>query len=401
MINTTETGISEDRESSAQGLFAALIQEELSTILLSTPFRRSKQSREFLQYIVDRTLSGNGESLKERVIGVEVFRRQADYDTSADPIVRSRAIEVRKRLAQYYLGEGEHAPIRIEISPGAYHASFVTPSESVDLPSIRSVEISSPQIPEEIALTTSAPSVGASKPTRTLRFSFGGVSILLVVTALLAIAIPSALMRRGTAMDQFWSPLFNGAKPLLIYTGSLQWGNSFITAGDLSASVKVGALLSHDQESFDIRSGDDISFEDLRQFPTVLIGCLNNRWTMFVNDDLQLGCLIDKVPMIEERTGAMRQWTSIRSSDGTLQADYALVTRLVSSKMGQPLIAIAGITDSGTRAAAEFITNKQQMAELVMSAPKGWEKKNMQFVLQTKVVNKIPSTTSVVAVRYW
>jgi hypothetical protein len=69
--------------------------------------------------------------------------------------------------------------------------------------------------------------------------------------------------------------------------------------------------------------------------------------------------------------------------------------------MGQPLIALAGLTDSGTRAAAEFVTSKQSLGELAKSAPKGWEHKNIQLVLKTKVVNQIPSDTTVVAVHYW
>ena len=54
----------------------------------------------------------------------EVFGRRVDYDTNEDPIVRARAAEVRKRLAQYYVGEGMAALIRIEICPGSYLATF-------------------------------------------------------------------------------------------------------------------------------------------------------------------------------------------------------------------------------------------------------------------------------------
>ena len=52
-----------------------------------------------LRYVVEQTLSGNEENLKERTLGVEVFRRSPDYDTNLDPVVRLSAGEVRKRLA--------------------------------------------------------------------------------------------------------------------------------------------------------------------------------------------------------------------------------------------------------------------------------------------------------------
>src|ERR1035437_9889721 len=107
-----------------QEAIAALVQKALSEVLKSTPFRSSKQSQQLLQYIVDQTLAGHAELLKERVIGAEVFGRPPDYDTNEDPIVRGRAAEVRKRLAQYYVDEGHRCPIRVEISPGSYHATF-------------------------------------------------------------------------------------------------------------------------------------------------------------------------------------------------------------------------------------------------------------------------------------
>lgn len=399
--NIVETVIAADRGANAQGRLASNVQQELAAILESAPFKKSKQSREFLQYIVEQTLEGNVESLKERLIGIEVFGRSANYDTSADPVVRSRATEVRKRLAQYYLSEGAHAPIRIEISPGSYLASFSNHSEPADSSSNEALDAQVSRIPVEIPVVPVALDAPSIRSTEPARFRIKRLPALLGVALLLIITIPSFWMSRRSAIDQFWQPLVVGGRPLLIYTGAVQFRSSFITPGDLAASVKVASLLSRDRESFDIRSGDDVTFDDLRQSPTVLIGCLNNQWTQFVNDDLQFGCLIDQVPMIKERSGAGRQWIPTRSSDGKLQSDYALVTRLVFSKTGQPLIAIAGINDSGTRAAAEFITNDEQVGELIKSAPKGWNKENIQFVLQTKVVNNIPSTSTVVAVRYW
>lgn len=404
MSGAVEALISEERTVKPQQLSALTIQDELLAIFESAPFRKSEQSRNFLKYIVKQTLSGNTEALKERVIGIEVFRRPSDYDTSTDPIVRSRATDVRKRLAQYYVGEGAHAAIRIELSPGSYQASFSCPSELTGgaLDPGRAKDEFSRSISEiSVDEAVDLPDVASAKLVRSARIQHLSSPVLWGVAALAITAISFLWFQRASAIDQFWKPLFGGAKPLLIYTGSVKFGNTYITVGDLSASVRTASLFSRDGEKFDIRAGDDITFDDLRQFPAVLIGCLNNHWTMAINDDLQFGCLDDKVPMIEERSGARRQWTSIRMPDGTLQVDYALVTRLISSKTGQPLVAIAGITDTGTRAAAEFITSSSKLTQLTRSAPKQWENQNMQFVLQTKVINNTPSTSTVVAVRYW
>src|SRR5579871_2587409 len=85
----------------ANELTGPRIREELDRILASPEFRTSKRSQEFLRYVVEHTLQGESDLLKERTIGVDVFGRPADYDPSDDATVRVRAGEVRKRLGLY------------------------------------------------------------------------------------------------------------------------------------------------------------------------------------------------------------------------------------------------------------------------------------------------------------
>jgi len=81
----------------------------------------SKRLRVFLQFVVQESLdSGDDGPPKERTLGVAVFGRKVDYDTSADPIVRVTATELRKKLAEYYYEEGHNDEIRIELPPGSY-----------------------------------------------------------------------------------------------------------------------------------------------------------------------------------------------------------------------------------------------------------------------------------------
>jgi hypothetical protein len=83
-----------------------------------------------LRYIVEHSLAHEEDMLRERMIGINVFRRPSDYDSGNDPIVRARAAEVRKRLAQYYLhGEGASEDIRIEVPSGSYKAVFAMCNE--------------------------------------------------------------------------------------------------------------------------------------------------------------------------------------------------------------------------------------------------------------------------------
>ena len=78
--------------------------------------------------MVQRALSGELETLSERMIGVELFGRPADYDTSNDAVVRVRAAEVRKRLAQYYK-EATQPPVVSNFRPGPMCRSSIGPTD--------------------------------------------------------------------------------------------------------------------------------------------------------------------------------------------------------------------------------------------------------------------------------
>src|SRR6202046_4215893 len=98
--------------------------KELTRVLSCHEFRSSKRSQEFLRYVVEHTLAGQADMLKERTIGIEVFGRSTSYEPSDDATVRVKAGDVRKRLGLYYAEEGAHNPVRIELPPGTYVPEF-------------------------------------------------------------------------------------------------------------------------------------------------------------------------------------------------------------------------------------------------------------------------------------
>src|SRR5215469_471589 len=100
------------------------VREELARILNSQEFRSSHRSKEFLTYVVENTLAGHGDSLKERTIGIDVYGRPASYDPADDATVRVKAGEVRKRLDRYYVSEGRADHLRIELPAGTYTPVF-------------------------------------------------------------------------------------------------------------------------------------------------------------------------------------------------------------------------------------------------------------------------------------
>src|ERR1700678_3598774 len=103
---------------------AAAVREQLKRLLAHPLFTNSKRSRVLLAYTVEKTLLGHAHELKERTIGVEAFGREPSYDVNLDPVVRTTAAEVRKRLIQYYYSPDHAGELVIELPLGSYVPSI-------------------------------------------------------------------------------------------------------------------------------------------------------------------------------------------------------------------------------------------------------------------------------------
>jgi hypothetical protein len=438
----------ESEETSQQALapqevLASRIRVTLAEIMNSSPFRSSKQSQEVLRYIVDKSLSGHAELLKERVIGVEVFGRRLDYDTNADPIVRARVAEVRKRLALFYQTEHGNA-VRISIPPGSFKAVFEQIDRTpVPLPSAPSRGPELDQTPAEPAVW-SPPHEVLEHDLRQSAAGFRAPRWWIVTVAVVAMLIVAILYffpsSESRALNHFWSPILDNPHTALIYVGGnavyqlspsyldsyyqqhprsqteemgfesyiqLPPGtkidaqdlypakDTFVTIGDLAAITKIESLLVRRNRQFDIRYGGDVTYGDLRQSPTILVGAHNNSWTLTMTENFRF--VFSGRNAIVDRSDPQRRWSTTPS----FTEDYAIVSRILNSKTGTTMIAVAGVGYAGTQAAAEFITNPQSVSGLAKSLPKGWEKKNLQFVLHTSVTNQLPGPPDVVAVYSW
>ena len=443
MGRVLESDETSQQGSAPQEVPSARIQEALAEMMISSPFRASKQSQELLQYIVDKSLSGHAELLKERVIGIEVFGRRPDYDTNADPIVRARVAEVRKRLALYY--QTEHGKgVRISVPHGSFKATFeridrnpvpLSPASSPTPELSRSpAEAGMPAIPREVLKPDLKPAPAKYR----LRWWWVGIAVsaVIVIGAVLQ-NLPSPEAR---AFNRFWLPVLDNPHRVLIYVGgnavyqlssayldeyyrqhprshTEEMGfesyipfapgtkidaqdlypakDTFVTVGDVAAITKIEAVLVRRDRQFDIRYGGDIAYGDLRESPTILVGAHNNAWTLIMTENLRY--VFDGRNSIIDRSDPHKRWTS---SSGFTE-DYAIVSRVLSSKAGTTVIVAAGVGYPGTQAAAEFVTNPQSISALVKSFPKGWEKKNMQIVLHTTTTNQLAAAPDVVAVYCW
>jgi hypothetical protein len=370
------------------------VREELSRIFSCHEFRSSKRSQEFLRYIVEHTLSGRADILKERTIGIEVFGRSTSYEPSDDATVRVKAGDVRKRLGLYYAEQGAQNPVRIELPAGTYvpefHWSDTTPR------------------PQEAAPPDLA--VAAIQP-RSLR-PWYFLAIAIVIVAAIAAGLWMRSRPAETVLDQFWSPVLKGASPVSLCVAFVPvYGQNrgdyvlltdqFVGGGDLIATSRISAMLARMQHPYRLRIGSDVSFQDLRSAPAILVGYSYTRWKEISN---QLRFFIDtsREPVGITDNGKLTEWTLPNlPADRRTSEDYAIVSRVFHPDTHAMLVELAGITQYGTEAAADLVTNSDLMAEALRGAPAGWQSRNLQLVLHVKVISGTPSSPRVLQTHFW
>jgi hypothetical protein len=338
--------------------------------------------------VVEHTLAGENDLLRERVIGAEVFGRGPAYEPGEDPVVRVRAAEVRKRLAQHYQNRADHV-VQIDIPPGSYKAVFQW----------KAVE----PTPQE----TRKPGLARSR--------WPWLALALLATAASALVVRGLLSPEPSALDQFWAPALVSPKPILIYTATTTIFQSpdlvdtahdlvavrgqYTCIGDAYASVVLSSLFARKEKLYQMRYGTDLSFADLRYQPSILIGAFNNNWTLQTTNNLRF--VFDKHPTIRDRSDNRLYTLPNLTPDGRTPEDYAIVSRVFDSQTGELLIGAAGITQYGTHAAGEFLTSPHLMATLAANAPRDWRKKNLQVLLHTRVVDNTAGPPSIVTTYFW
>jgi hypothetical protein len=422
---------------------------ELESILSSPFFRTSNRSKQFLAYVVQHTLEGNHEPLKERTIGAKLFQRPAGYSTGDDPVVRVQAGEVRRRLEQYHHAALSQSPVRIELPVGSYAPEFRWVPSAPDHADQAAAEPSQREPLRDETIPAAVPQV-AKLPDKSRSRMGWAVPILSVGAALLFVVLALILHRSSaqkSAASQFWSPVLATSEPVLIclakpavylpsaqllqryskspeaFTTELQrltqpsplhpqdkmvWGDMVeysdygVAAGDVYAAVRLSALLGRMGKESQVRIGNHYSFADLRNSPAIVVGAFNNRWTMQMTSNLHFAFVEENgEPMIREQGPAGRAWHAKFGPHGEVLEDFGIVTRLLNSKTGQFVVSTAGTLATGTQAAGEFVSSSEYLEEALRTATSDWAKKNLQFVIQTTVTDSVPGPPQVVAIYTW
>jgi hypothetical protein len=175
---------------------------------------------QLLRFLVFRTLDGEADSLKERILGIEVFGRRPDYDTNEDPIVRVTVAEVRKRIQKYYEDPRHKNELHIGLPTGSYVPIFEFPADSSAYSPALGEELSGRSATARGA--TPDASTTADTALRVVQTSVSSPTIrrAIAVGAALTLAILLSMtlwsVRKRSILDAFWGPVLNSADSLLL-----------------------------------------------------------------------------------------------------------------------------------------------------------------------------------------
>jgi len=415
-----------------------MVREQMRRLLQTSHFKNSRRYPALFRFIVEETLEGRGALLKERLLGVQVFERPADYDTASDPIVRVTIAEIRKRIAQYYHEEAHDSEMRIELLSGHYAPEFRPRRSFHDR-----------RIESETSPVIAPPPGVTAKPAQDSVAKLGSAGIswrslwLPVAVALFVAASAGCYWRwnNPAALDEFWAPIVKAHGPI---TFCLPNGagknpgmasivpdttatNDVITSGmgprlptfldheslgenvvfsDVLAAVRISNLMAINSRDSRFRLNISTTLNDLRQGPAVLVGGMDNQWTMravaplrfhFAGDDSQ-----ETFWIADTKNPQNLDWMlALKTHYAKVTRDYAIIARIHDETTGEPEVIVAGIGMSGTAAAGEFLVDPDQLAQLRQKVGRGFRDRDFEAVLSTDVVDGIAGSPRILTVAVW
>lgn len=428
-----------------------MVRQQMNRLLETSHFKNSRRYPALLRFIIEETLEGRGKFLKERLIGVNVFGRPTDYDTATDPIVRITIAEIRKRIAQYYQDDEHEHEMRIKLLTGCYEPEF-HPGRELRQSMLEETTAAHDLLPHEPASVrpNSSPILAAAPATPLLHPSESATSRISRRTLYAALAVLIAAAAAVTAgyawralrpspVDELWGPILASHQPVLFClpvaggkygnatTGELidLRGNTSANSGDLKSDLKSSFLaresLGEDVVFSDVlamtrisdflsahhvdtryRLNTAISLDDLRQGPVVLVGGMDNQWTLRQLDHLRYrfgGTDQESYWILDTKTGKRTDWSlDTKTNVDTVKRDYALIARVHDGDTNQIDMVVAGIGMSGTAAAGELLVNPQDVAELRRLVGPGFRDRDFEAVISTDVVNGIAGSPKILTV---
>jgi hypothetical protein len=432
----------------------AFLRRHLKEIVAGAAFRGSPRSAQFLTYIVEQSIAGNFDSLKERAIGMELFGRSPSYDTGEDAIVRVTASDVRKRLLQHYGKDGVASQARLTLPLGSYIPEFRRDPRSIASNGNLIAASSWPILPIASASAAVAPpAVVPHLPTAPAR-RYGLLKWLLLAILLTGWIVALWVVFRSHAVRTEtkpvlvlpWSAFFGsrhsirvvasdpnieeiqqltgepitlsdyanqryipdpgGLSPEIIRIGKDFLPGDMTSAIDTGVAVRISALAAAGSIRTIVQVARGVRLSDVYTAGNfVFLGSpRSNPWVGLFDDQLDFRFAMDSssgqeiIRNFHPRSSEKSSYIPTAKGYATGES-FATISFLPNpTKTGQILL-LAGANGEGTAAAGELITNLQSLSAELKNcgiAPSG-AVKYFQLLLRLNTMAGTPSHVQIIA----
>jgi hypothetical protein len=393
------------------------VRSHLQEVLSSDAFMGGLRAQDFLRLVVEHSLAGQLDQLRERMLGAEMFGRPIDYDTGNDAVVRVKASEVRKRLTQYYQSLPAPPPVQIELPAGSYAPQFHWAPEAA--------------IPTPVKFASSHPGSGSTDPQSAVTHNAGETiapqlkwkhrvfraSLLATYTVALislgwfAAVRFSASHRAPKSADPIWAVLFDGKRNTYIVPADIGFDlledlshrrmalADYLKGGDLELPIPgvdahtaeglrsqrltsfvdaqiIGTLAGlpeyNPQRTF-IRFPRDLRLDDLKDANAIIIGSVgSNPWASIADSSANFhivysqgrerATIINANPQPGEQASYESHWNE------PSHETFALIAFLPNLGGDGHLLLLQGLDVAGTQAAAETLFYPASIAPILQRA---------------------------------
>ncbi|HEU4624326.1 MAG TPA: hypothetical protein VFS52_06160 [Steroidobacteraceae bacterium] len=392
-----------------------VIRRYLQKVLSSEPMDKSEASQRLLRYLTERAL--RGETPKETEIAIDVFGRDASFNSAEESLVRVAVRALRRRLHDYYLGPGQQDDVRFDVPKGGYRLVWVTresepavaetatPSSAESPPAAEATAAdNAPQSPAEPAQAKpSDPWIRRWALAATVLL---GISVL--INSYLWLKPATAAVDPATAeiaRSPLWHGIIDSDRPLMLVLGdgfmytnvdpltgrvqlirdrainsseelrvflaqnpSIATGRGQRYTSMLQKSTAIGMasvlrLVSHPGRDIQVRARDDLQVDDLQKYDIVYIGPLSRLGPLAGHYELQSRY------RYEPQATAIRDIVTGKTfvPDGEITAkhtEYALAARFVGPAGNHIVILTPGGRNSGLMLTVRTFTSKSGLQDL-------------------------------------
>jgi len=370
--------------------------EHLEAVCASPSFVSSKRCQEFLRYIVLETVQGRGDQINERNIAHQVFGKGDDFEPGEFSLVRVKASELRKRLSDFYQSSPANG-VRIELPPGSYAPRILAHREQPSPPD--------PQVQAAPVHAAAVPALTPQPAVSRRRFAWlaGGAA-----AAIASAGLYPLLHRNPGPLELLWRPVFATRAALLIFIPVMRQKDGSLTEwvgiGPAAALRRAADFLTAHHYPYHLRFGSELTFAQLREQPSLLLGGFEVDWTLRMTQNLRFVPFQDPASGLRAfiDTQTKRTWQEVkRPSSPYVDVDYGILCRLFDSVSGQIVFLAVGTQTFGTEGAASLLFDPARFAEVIRTAPANWETKNFQAVIRVSVIGTTPTPAEVVATYFW